>query len=64
MVGMLVGYARVSTDEQPLALQQDALEKAGCEWLVTSTRSNEGQKPHLRVLEQSEHGSHLLAANC
>ena len=31
--------ARVSTDEQPLALQEDALKKAGCERLFTDTVS-------------------------
>jgi hypothetical protein len=30
---MLVGYMRVSTSEQNLALQRDALEGAGCERL-------------------------------
>ncbi len=39
MTPMLVGYAQVSTVEQTLALQQDALTAAGCEWLLTDTAS-------------------------
>ena len=36
---MLIGYARVSTQEQTLALQQDALTKAGCGKLFKDTLS-------------------------
>ncbi len=36
---MLIGYARVSTQEQTLTLQQDALRQAGCEKLFTDTLS-------------------------
>ncbi len=36
---MLIGYARISTQDQTLNLQQDALEKIGCNKIFTDTIS-------------------------
>src|ERR671938_1312016 len=48
---MLVGYARVSTQDQTLDLQVDALKKAGCEKLYTDTAS--GAKAERKGLEDA-----------
>ena len=48
---MLIGYARVSTHDQTLALQQDALQKAGCSKLFTDTAS--GAQTERKGLDQA-----------
>ncbi len=48
---MYVGYARVSTTDQTLALQQDALEKIGCRKIFTDTAS--GAKAERKGLEEA-----------
>jgi DNA invertase Pin-like site-specific DNA recombinase len=59
MLHMLIGYARVSTHEQTLHLQQDALEKAGCEKIFTDRVS--GSKAERKGLTEAL--SHLRAGD-
>lgn len=50
---MLIGYARVSTLEQNLDLQIDALEQAGCQKIITDTVSGARvERPGLAKLKE------------
>ena len=58
---MLIGYARVSTDDQTLALQLDALREAGCERIFEDHSSGAGQRPALHeALAQLRAGDTLV----
>lgn len=47
---MKIGYARVSTEDQCLDLQRDALKKAGCQKIFTEKRSGaDCNRPALRA---------------
>jgi DNA invertase Pin-like site-specific DNA recombinase len=50
---MLIGYARVSTHDQILNLQQDALTKAGCNKIFTDTAS--GARAERKGLDEALH---------
>lgn len=56
---MLVGYARVSTDEQNLDLQLDALTAAGCEQLFTdkvagTAKTKDGLEAALKYVREGD----------
>ena len=59
---MLIGYARISTTDQTLALQKDALEKAGCEKIFTDAVSGTkaGRKGLSEALSQLRSGDTLV----
>jgi hypothetical protein len=59
---MLIGYARVSTIEQTLDLQQDALRQAGCEQVFTDHISGaKSERPGLtQALEFVRSGDILV----
>jgi DNA invertase Pin-like site-specific DNA recombinase len=59
---MLIGYARVSTDDQNLDLQKDALTQAGCKKILEDHQSGaKADRPGLRsALEYARAGDTLV----
>ena len=58
---MLIGYARVSTEEQKLDLQRQALRDAGCERVFEHTAVGAIERPALReALAQLRAGDALV----
>ena len=60
-LAMLIGYARVSTDDQNLNLQKDALTRAGCERILEDRQSGaKADRPGLRdALDYARDGDTL-----
>ena len=59
---MLVGYARVSTDDQNLNLQRDALSQSGCEKIFEDRLSgSKAERPGLhQVLQYARAGDTIV----
>lgn len=58
---MLIGYARVSTEDQRLDLQRHALEEAGCERIYEDTAGGAAERPALgQALAQLRAGDTLV----
>jgi len=59
---MLIGYMRVSTGEQSLALQRDALEGAGCERIYEDVCSGRVTDRHglTMALEMAREGDAIV----
>lgn len=59
---MILGYARVSTEEQTLALQEDALHAAGCSRIFTDTVSGAKAERHglTQALDHLREGDTLV----
>jgi DNA invertase Pin-like site-specific DNA recombinase len=59
---MLIGYARISTQDQTLAPQRDALEKVGCEKILTDRVSStkEERKGLTEALSHLREGDTLV----
>lgn len=60
--GILIGYARVSTQDQNLALQDDALKKAGCKKVFRDMASGvkENRKGLLEAIEYARKGDCIV----
>ncbi len=61
---MLVGYARVSTQDQTLNLQKDALSKAGCEKIFSDTVINPSFRHCCETLQMAKHRVYTFTHAC
>lgn len=61
MAPTIYGYARVSTQDQKLDLQTDALKKAGCQKIIVEKASAAKERPELnKLLKQLTAGDSLI----